>query len=256
MLNQTSGTLDSHLGNSLVVLRCLIKSGIKNLNVITDNCFAYIGNLLRTLIDQHDDNVHLRIVPKDGTRDILQKSRFSCLRRRYDQASLPLSDRCEEINDPHRDLAAGTFHSQALIRKDRCHAFKVIPFRGLGRCITIDQLDKQERGKFLLLCMYTGIPAHDIPCFQAELPDLGRRNVHIILTRKIVVGTDKSIPVRHHLQHAADFIAGVQLLQFHRRTILIRPVCQILRALLARLRIRLIHLPPGHRSGRPQDAGR
>ena len=66
MFNQTLCTLDHHLGNSFVMLRQLIKGRIDYFYIISDNGFLDVGNFLRTLVDQQNDQVHIWVISKDG----------------------------------------------------------------------------------------------------------------------------------------------------------------------------------------------
>ena len=65
MLYQTARTLNYHLRNTSVMLRKLIKCRINNFNIIPLDFFLDIGNLLRTFIDQQNDQVHGRVVFKE-----------------------------------------------------------------------------------------------------------------------------------------------------------------------------------------------
>ena len=71
MLYQTARTLNYHLRNASVVLRKLVKCRINNLNVIAFDFFFDIGNFLRTLINQKNDQMHGRIVLKNRLCNIL-----------------------------------------------------------------------------------------------------------------------------------------------------------------------------------------
>ena len=66
MLHQALCALDDHLGNSLMTLRKLVESRIENFHVITGYRLLYVRNLLRTLVDQQNDDVHIGMV--DGNR--------------------------------------------------------------------------------------------------------------------------------------------------------------------------------------------
>ena len=164
------------------MLRSLVKRRIQNLDIVADDCLADIRHFLRTFINQHDDDMHLRIIPQNGTGNILQQGCLSCLGRRYDQSSLSLAYRRKEVDDPHGNFTSGALHFQALIRKDRRHVLEIITSGRLGGGAAVDQFYEQESGKLLLLGVDTGVPAYDIACLETELPDLGGRYINVILS--------------------------------------------------------------------------
>ena len=71
MFNQTLCTLDHHLGNSFVMLRQLVKGGIDHLHIGADDRFLNIRNFLGTLVDQKDDQMHIRVVGGHGLCHLL-----------------------------------------------------------------------------------------------------------------------------------------------------------------------------------------
>ena len=66
MLDETLASLDYHLRHALVVFRLLIEGGIDDFHVIAHDGLPDIRHLLRPLVDQKDDDVHLRVVVNDG----------------------------------------------------------------------------------------------------------------------------------------------------------------------------------------------
>ena len=61
MLDETLRSLDHHLLHTLMALRKLIKRRINDLDLLSHNGLLNVRHLLRTLIDQKDDQVHIRI---------------------------------------------------------------------------------------------------------------------------------------------------------------------------------------------------
>ena len=58
----------------------------------------------------------LRVIRRDGGRDILQDGRLARLRRRYDKTALAFADRRRKIDHAGGDRALAVLHNQALIR--------------------------------------------------------------------------------------------------------------------------------------------
>ena len=123
-----------------MVLRLLIEGGIDDFHIRSLNRFFNVGDLLRPLVDQKDDQIHLRVVPQDGFCRILQKRRFSGFRRGDDHASLAFSDRTYKIHDPHRHASARALKAQPLIREDRCHIFEIAAAHDLVERQIVDAL--------------------------------------------------------------------------------------------------------------------
>ena len=66
MLYKTSRALDHHLRNAFVALRELVEGGIDDFHVRSHNGFLDICDFLRTLVNQEDDHMHVRIVCRHG----------------------------------------------------------------------------------------------------------------------------------------------------------------------------------------------
>ena len=128
MFYQTACTLHYHLRYTFMVLRKLIEGRVDNLYVISPDSFFYVCNLLRALIDQKDNQMHIRIVPLDRFGYIFQKCGLAGFRGRYDHSSLAFSDGADQVYDPHGYCSARAFHYQTLIGEDRCHILEIISF--------------------------------------------------------------------------------------------------------------------------------
>ena len=71
MFHQSFRSLDDHLGYTFVAIRKLIKGGIDNFHIRSCNGLPDIGNLLRPLINQKDNQVHLRMVRRNRPGNLL-----------------------------------------------------------------------------------------------------------------------------------------------------------------------------------------
>ena len=145
-----------------MMLRKFIKRGIDHFHIRSLDCFLDIGNLLRTLIDQKDNEMHIFIILKDGLGNVLQKGCLTGFRRRYDHSSLSLSDRADQVYNAHGSCTACTLHNQSLIRKDRCHIFKIISSLAFTRMESIDGGHVKKCTEFLSLGLDPDISLDDI----------------------------------------------------------------------------------------------
>ena len=71
MLNQTLCSLDDHFRNPFMPVREFIKGGINNLYIFADHGFFDVRYLLRALIDQKDNHMHIRVVGGNSLRNLL-----------------------------------------------------------------------------------------------------------------------------------------------------------------------------------------
>ena len=62
MLYQTAGTFHNHLRYPLMAFWQFIEGRIDDFYLISHNRFLNIRNLLRTFIDQQDDQMHIRMI--------------------------------------------------------------------------------------------------------------------------------------------------------------------------------------------------
>ena len=66
MLYQTFCPLNDHFRYTLVTLRKLVKGGINNFYIWPYNSFLNVCYFLRTLIDQQDHQMHIRMIGGNG----------------------------------------------------------------------------------------------------------------------------------------------------------------------------------------------
>src|SRR4030095_183878 len=90
VLPQPLGLLDHHVGDLDVPLRRLVEGGGDHLALHGP---LHVGDFLRALVDEQDDEVDLGMVRRDRVGDRLQHHRFACPRRGHDHAPLALADR-------------------------------------------------------------------------------------------------------------------------------------------------------------------
>jgi hypothetical protein len=65
----------------------------------------HVRHLLRPLVDQQHDDLHVGLIGQDGIGDLLEDNRLSGLGRRHDQAPLALPDRGDQVEDARRNVA-------------------------------------------------------------------------------------------------------------------------------------------------------
>ncbi len=129
------------------------------------NVPAEVRDLLRSLVDQEGDDVHIRMILLDPHRDLLQEDRLARLRWGDDQTAGPVADRTEEIDEPARGRAASMLERHAGRGIDRREFLERLP--RLVR-VEIEALDSQDsidggsRRSPAGTSAAAGLPRHDL----------------------------------------------------------------------------------------------
>jgi len=142
MLDETLRSLDHHLRHTLMALRKLIKRRINDLDLRSHNGLLNVRHLLRTLIDQQNDHMHIRMIRRDCLSHLLEQGRLSCLRRRHNHTSLSLSDWSKQIKNSHRRAALSrSLHVKTLVREYRSQTLKIRALLDHADRIAVDIAD-------------------------------------------------------------------------------------------------------------------
>ena len=142
MLHQTFRLFHHDLGHLDVPRRWLVKGGADDLPLDRP---LHVGNLLRPLVDQQDDQEHLRVIRAHGIGQRLQQHRLSRPWRRHDQAALPFSNRGEYVHHPRRGVVLGRLEPDPLEWIERGQVVVENPVAGLLRRLEVDSVDSDQR---------------------------------------------------------------------------------------------------------------
>ncbi len=164
----------------------------------------HVGDLLGPLVDQHHHQVALRVVGGDRLGDLLEHRGLPRLWGRHDQASLSLSDRGDEVDDPgeHPVGFARHFETEPLVGEQRGQVLELGAVLGLLGRHPVDRLHPHQ-GRELLL--RTGSPnrtGDEIPLAEAELADLRGRNVNVLLARYVPRDPQEAVTLRQDVEQA------------------------------------------------------
>jgi len=77
-----------------------------------------------TLVDEQDDQVHLRMVLHDGIRDVVEQRCLAGARRRDNQTALAHAERRHQIHDPRRVAIRHRLELDLPVRIDRRQFFE------------------------------------------------------------------------------------------------------------------------------------
>ena len=145
----------------------------------------------------------------DRIGHILQQHRLTGLGLSYDQTTLPLADRGEEVDYARRrpviDVGrSGYLELEFLCREDREQVVEGNPVANLLRLTSI-QSDEFLHGEELILTLRCGDDRLDhIAGLETIVLDLALCHVDIVRRGEVVVvcGADESVAVRKYLQHS------------------------------------------------------
>ena len=96
MLNHALGLLDDHLGHLHVALGRFVEGGTDHLGGVA--VADHVGDLLRSLVDEQNEEVHLRVVLDDRIGEVLHEHCLTGTRRSHDESAGALADGADEIH--------------------------------------------------------------------------------------------------------------------------------------------------------------
>ena len=160
----------------------------------------HVGDLLGTLVDEHDHEVGLRVVLRDRVGDLLQHDRLAGLGGRDDEAALALADRRDEVDHALRELLRRRLHAQALLRVQRRQVAEFDAVRRVVRREAVDRVDLDERVVLLapvLLALARLLDRSDdrVALAQVVLLDLPERDVDVLLAGEVTGRADEGVVV-------------------------------------------------------------
>ena len=120
--DQALGALDRELRDPRVALDIGVAGARHDLGRGT--IAAKIGDFLRPLIHQKNDELHLRVILGHGVGDVMQQRGFSRARRSDDEPALAHAERRHHIHDARRITLGNGFEFDPLVGIDRGQFFK------------------------------------------------------------------------------------------------------------------------------------
>ncbi len=123
-------------------------------------------------------------------------------RRRHDEAALALADGRDEVEDARGEVRR--LEADALLRVERRQVVEEDLLARDVRVLEVDGLDLDEGEVPLAFLRRADLARDRVARAQAELPDLGRRDVDVVRAREVVVlgSAQEAEAVRQHLENA------------------------------------------------------
>ncbi|MNF86063.1 hypothetical protein D3C84_684860 [compost metagenome] len=160
-----------------------------------------------------------RVIARDVGGDVLQHDGLAGFRRRHDQATLALADRCAEIDHPAGDVFGGAvagLHDQTLGGEQRRQVLEQNLVLGVLRTVEVDRVDLEQREVTLAFFRRADLANDGVTGAQVEATDLARRDVDIVRAGEIggVCRAEEAEAVLENLQHAitGDFLTAFCML--------------------------------------------
>ena len=157
--------------------RRLIERGAYHFSL---NAALHIRHFFRPLVDQQNDQHHLRMIRRNAVRNRLQQHRLASTWRSHNQSTLPLAHRRQQIHHAARDVLAHRLHLHSLLRIQRRQVVEQNLIPRLFRGLEVDRLNLHQREVLLALMRRPHIAADRVARLQVEFPNLRWRNIDVI----------------------------------------------------------------------------
>ena len=206
MFNQALGLLDDHFRHLHVPGRGFVEGAGDHFPA---HRALHFRHLFRALIDEQHDQHGFRIVVGDGLRDVLQHQGFPRLRRRNNQAPLPLPDGRHQINDAGGEVfraARAALEAESFLGKE---GGEVLKENLVLLCVwfaVVDLINFEQREVALSVLRRTNLPCDAVAGAQIEAADLARGDVDVVGPGQIgrVRGAKEAEAVLKNLQRAVS----------------------------------------------------
>jgi len=174
----------------------------------------HVGHLFRSLADEDDHQVDLRVVLADTVGNLFQHRRLAGLGRRDDETTLAAANGDDEVDESRGEnvgvrlqlhLLVGEDGRQRLIAHARLQHF---------RTHAVDRLDAQQAVVLLVVLGHAHLAIDHVAGLQADAPNLRVGDVDVILARQIGPGAQEAhclFVVLDDLQHAAAEVVAARL---------------------------------------------
>src|SRR5215472_2759099 len=118
----------------------------------------------------------------DCMSDVLQHHRLAGTRGRYDDRALTLAERCDQVDDPGRQILAGRvveFELDLLFGIERGQVVEIDALTQAVGLVEIDRVDLQQREITLAVARRSDLALDRIAGPQTKAPNLARTDIDI-----------------------------------------------------------------------------
>ena len=201
VFHQPLGPGQHHLGDLAVADRRLVEGRGDH---PAAHALLHLGDLLRPLVDQQHDQLHITVVGGDRVGDVAQDRGLPGLRGRDDQAALPHPDRGDEIHDAHGGLPGPDLQGEPAIRIPGPQLFEDGAGARRSRCEPVDAVHGLEREVFFTSPWRPHRPGQRVALAESEGSDPGRTDVDVVGARQIVPAprSQEAVAIGKDIQHS------------------------------------------------------
>src|SRR5215212_4152533 len=127
-----------------------------------------VGDLLRALVGQEDEELGLRIVHRDALRYLLEDRGLTGLRRRDDETTLTLAYGGHEVYNAWGYVVRLPLQAQPLVRVKRREVVEVGPVAALLGLVAVDRFDTYQGRVLLALAGLPDLANYVVPAPEVE----------------------------------------------------------------------------------------
>ena len=176
--HQTLGLLVHDIRHFHVVLGGLVKGAGDDLGMYAA---GHIRHLLRTLVYQKHNHVHLRMIERNGVGHLLQQHRLTGLGLRYNQSALTLADRRKQVDNAATErVVMPRAQLEFRVREEWSQMLESHAVANLFRQATVDLLYAAHREIAVSVLGRENRAFHGVAGLQPVLFDLLRRHVDVV----------------------------------------------------------------------------
>src|SRR5690606_38070491 len=149
----------------------------------------HVGDFLRSLVDQEDDQEYLGVVVGDRLGDVLEEHGLTRARRRHDQRALALPLRADQVDYPRRLVLhrrIGGVEIQPLIRVERSQVVEIGAVADRIGVVIVDARELGQREIAFAVLRRADLAFDRVTGAQSPFADLVWRNVDVVGTGQIV----------------------------------------------------------------------
>ena len=164
----------------------------------------HVRDLFRALVNQQADEVHFRVVDRDGLADLLEDRGLARLGRRDDQAALALADGAHDVDRATGDGVLAVLHPERLVG---VHGREVGELGAVLDLLGIQAVDRAELGKpgKLVVRAHGAKRAGDqVAGAQPGGANQLRGNEGVVAAGHVSVNADVAEPLVVHVEDALD----------------------------------------------------
>ncbi len=139
-----------------------------------------VRDFLGAFIDQKNDHMGIRMIRRDGVRDLLKQNGLAGPRRCDDQRTLAKAQRRDQIDHSGFEWFCSGLQNHTLVGMQRREVLEGRQVVELLWRSTVDLLDSEHRKVRLRLLGWPDETLDDLTTTQTESSDLRRTDVHVV----------------------------------------------------------------------------